>query len=197
MPPRPSLVPSLIISALPCAPLPGRLQGDWLSSYWAGFMSPHQHSRIRNTGVPMDLLKVGGWLAAGVPLEPQPPTPRRVLYWAGTHSSACLATPGADECLPLHAASHQQEVGYAVTKLPEEFTPHRQIAKVGWAGGGRGCCYACPATAAPGATTTLPSLLLLLPSLLPQMLPPMLLLLLLLLLQILLLLLLLQRCQRC
>jgi hypothetical protein len=33
-------------------------KGDWLSSYWAGFMSPHQHSRIRNTGVPMDLLKV-------------------------------------------------------------------------------------------------------------------------------------------
>ncbi|KAL4441839.1 hypothetical protein ABPG77_003755 [Micractinium sp. CCAP 211/92] len=54
-------------------------KGDWLSSYWAGFMSPHQHSRIRNTGVPMDLLK---------------------------------------------------EVGYAVTKLPEGFTPHRQIGKV-------------------------------------------------------------------
>ena len=35
------------------------LQSDWLSSYWAGFMSPSQHSRIRNTGVPMDLLRVG------------------------------------------------------------------------------------------------------------------------------------------
>lgn len=41
----------------PTCPL---LQGDWLSSYWAGFMSPSQHSRIRNTGVPLDLLKVGG-----------------------------------------------------------------------------------------------------------------------------------------
>ncbi len=39
--------------------LPSRLpQSDWLSSYWAGFMSPSQHSRIRNTGVPMDLLRV-------------------------------------------------------------------------------------------------------------------------------------------
>ncbi len=41
-------------------PVSRHLQGDWLSSYWAGFMSPHQHSRIRNTGVPLDLLKVGG-----------------------------------------------------------------------------------------------------------------------------------------
>ncbi|PRW57990.1 2-oxoglutarate mitochondrial-like isoform B [Chlorella sorokiniana] len=54
-------------------------KSDWLSSYWAGFMSPSQHSRIRNTGVPMDLLR---------------------------------------------------EVGYAITRLPEDFTPHRQIAKV-------------------------------------------------------------------
>jgi 2-oxoglutarate dehydrogenase E1 component len=23
---------------------------DWLSSYWSGFMSPHQKARIRNTG---------------------------------------------------------------------------------------------------------------------------------------------------
>ncbi|KAI3434698.1 hypothetical protein D9Q98_002760 [Chlorella vulgaris] len=54
-------------------------KGDWLSSYWAGFMSPHQTSRIRNTGVPIELLK---------------------------------------------------EVGEAITRLPEDFTPHRQIAKV-------------------------------------------------------------------
>lgn len=33
---------------------------DWLSSYWAGYNSPHQHSRIRNTGVKMDLLKEVG-----------------------------------------------------------------------------------------------------------------------------------------
>ena len=31
--------------------------GDWLSSYWKGFMSPDQMARIRNTGVPMDFLK--------------------------------------------------------------------------------------------------------------------------------------------
>ena len=24
---------------------------DWLSSYWTGFMGPHQKARIRNTGV--------------------------------------------------------------------------------------------------------------------------------------------------
>ena len=52
---------------------------DWLSSVWEGFMSPVQHSRIRNTGVPMELLK---------------------------------------------------EVGTAITTIPENFTPHRQIAKV-------------------------------------------------------------------
>ncbi len=30
---------------------------DWLSSYWAGFNSPNQTARIRNTGVPMNFLK--------------------------------------------------------------------------------------------------------------------------------------------
>lgn len=30
---------------------------DWLSSFWAGFNSPSQLSRIRNTGVPMEFLK--------------------------------------------------------------------------------------------------------------------------------------------
>lgn len=30
---------------------------DWLSSYWKGFMSPNQSSRIRNTGVPADFLR--------------------------------------------------------------------------------------------------------------------------------------------
>ncbi|KAK9823376.1 hypothetical protein WJX72_002327 [[Myrmecia] bisecta] len=52
---------------------------DWLSSYWKGFMSPHQQARIRNTGVPMDFLK---------------------------------------------------EVGMAITTLPPELTPHRQVKKV-------------------------------------------------------------------
>ena len=32
-------------------------KGDWLSSVWAGFNSPSQTSRIRNTGVPVDFLK--------------------------------------------------------------------------------------------------------------------------------------------
>lgn len=30
---------------------------DWLSSYWSGYNSPSQMSRIRNTGVPLDFLK--------------------------------------------------------------------------------------------------------------------------------------------
>ena len=30
---------------------------DWLSSYWSGYNSPSQLSRIRNTGVPKDFLK--------------------------------------------------------------------------------------------------------------------------------------------
>lgn len=47
---------------------------DWLSSYWSGFMSPSQLSRIRNTGVPMDLLKVGlgPGVSQGVGHEPYP-----------------------------------------------------------------------------------------------------------------------------
>jgi len=50
--PQPTVSPLHTPSRLP--------QSDWLSSYWAGFMSPSQHSRIRNTGVPMDLLRVRG-----------------------------------------------------------------------------------------------------------------------------------------
>ena len=30
---------------------------DWLSSYWSGYNSPSQLSRIRNTGVPANFLK--------------------------------------------------------------------------------------------------------------------------------------------
>ena len=40
---------------------------DWLSSVWHGFMSPSQHSRIRNTGVPMELLKSVGQAMTTVP----------------------------------------------------------------------------------------------------------------------------------
>ena len=29
---------------------------DWLSSYWSGFMSPHQKARIRNTGAVLSAL---------------------------------------------------------------------------------------------------------------------------------------------
>ena len=52
---------------------------EWLASMWAGFMSPAQKSRIRNTGVSMDML---------------------------------------------------QSVGHVITKIPKDFTPHRQIEKV-------------------------------------------------------------------
>ena len=40
---------------------------DWLSSVWEGFMSPVQHSRIRNTGVPMELLKEVGTTITTIP----------------------------------------------------------------------------------------------------------------------------------
>ena len=33
---------------------------DWLSSYWEGFLSPRQMARVRNTGVPLDVLKEVG-----------------------------------------------------------------------------------------------------------------------------------------
>lgn len=42
---------------------------DWLSSVWHGFMSPHQHSRIRNTGVPMDLLQEVGRTITSLPAD--------------------------------------------------------------------------------------------------------------------------------
>lgn len=49
---------------------------DWLSSVWEGFMSPHQHSRIRNTGVAMDLLKEVG---AAITTFPEGFTPHRQI----------------------------------------------------------------------------------------------------------------------
>lgn len=52
---------------------------EWLANYWTGFMSPAQLSRIRNTGVRMELLK---------------------------------------------------SAGLAITHLPENFTPHKQIKKI-------------------------------------------------------------------
>ena len=40
---------------------------EWLSSVWKGFMSPSQASRIRNTGVPLDLLKEVGTTITSIP----------------------------------------------------------------------------------------------------------------------------------
>lgn len=40
---------------------------DWLSSHWKGFMSPNQLSRIRNTGVKMELLKTVGEAITDIP----------------------------------------------------------------------------------------------------------------------------------
>ena len=40
---------------------------EWLSSVWKGFMSPSQHSRIRNTGVPLSLLKELGETITTIP----------------------------------------------------------------------------------------------------------------------------------
>ena len=40
---------------------------EWLSSVWKGFMSPSQHSRIRNTGVPLSLLKEVGETITTIP----------------------------------------------------------------------------------------------------------------------------------
>ena len=40
---------------------------DWLSSRWTGFKSPRQHSRIRPTGVDLDVLRFIGKKAGEVP----------------------------------------------------------------------------------------------------------------------------------
>ncbi|GIL90737.1 hypothetical protein Vretimale_15815 [Volvox reticuliferus] len=40
---------------------------DWLASHWHGFMSPAQMSRIRNTGVPADLLRTVGHAITALP----------------------------------------------------------------------------------------------------------------------------------
>lgn len=42
-------------------------QGDWLANKWESFKSPHQQSRIRKTGVEMDLLKRVGDVISKVP----------------------------------------------------------------------------------------------------------------------------------
>jgi 2-oxoglutarate dehydrogenase E1 component len=42
---------------------------DWLSSYWSGFMSPHQKARIRNTGVPNDVLQEVGKAITELPKD--------------------------------------------------------------------------------------------------------------------------------
>ncbi|KAJ9160071.1 hypothetical protein P3X46_025506 [Hevea brasiliensis] len=54
-------------------------RSDWLSSHWSGFKSPEQLSRIRNTGVNLDVLK---------------------------------------------------KVGKAITVLPDDFKPHKQVKKI-------------------------------------------------------------------
>ena len=43
---------------------------DWLSSYWSGYNSPSQLSRIRNTGVPLNFLKEVRWWSVRNPLHP-------------------------------------------------------------------------------------------------------------------------------
>ncbi|KAL6785511.1 OGD1 [Auxenochlorella protothecoides x Auxenochlorella symbiontica] len=45
---------------------------DWLSSHWKGFNSPIQYSRIRNTGVPIDLLKSVGDVITALPASFKP-----------------------------------------------------------------------------------------------------------------------------
>eukprot|EP00877_Chromochloris_zofingiensis_P000629 jgi/Chrzof1/10567/Cz05g03220.t1_OGD[v5.2] len=49
---------------------------DWLASHWEGFMSPAQMSKIRNTGVKMDLLKS---LGMAITELPQTFTPHRQI----------------------------------------------------------------------------------------------------------------------
>ena len=63
-------LPYEITTCLPCGDLPAMSQllstlqaRDWLSSYWSGYNSPSQLSRIRNTGVPQNFLKEVGHLA--------------------------------------------------------------------------------------------------------------------------------------
>jgi len=43
---------------------------DWLSSYWHGFKGPGQHALIRNTGVPMDVLRSVGDATTRLPGAP-------------------------------------------------------------------------------------------------------------------------------
>ena len=42
---------------------------DWLSSKWSGFKSPRQHSRVRPTGVDLDVLRFVGTKAGEVPKD--------------------------------------------------------------------------------------------------------------------------------
>jgi len=46
--------------------------GDWLASVWAGFKGPNQLARIKDTGVPMDVLKEVGEAVCTLPAELTP-----------------------------------------------------------------------------------------------------------------------------
>ena len=118
--------------APPRAPFPNP-QGDWLSSYWAGFMSPSQHSRIRNTGVPMDLLKVG-WLFSfclGLTVSTGHPACHRAAQRRGVSWAAAL-------CPAWHGTAHP----CSRSSLPEPllFLPaHPFNASRMWAMPSRAC----------------------------------------------------------
>jgi 2-oxoglutarate dehydrogenase complex dehydrogenase (E1) component-like enzyme len=68
-PPPPPQVTSLLDEEFAAAKDYKHQNKDWLANYWAGFNSPAQHSRIRNTGVPMDILK-----QIGLAITELPPT---------------------------------------------------------------------------------------------------------------------------
>ena len=77
---------------------------DWLSAYWAGFKSPEQLSRIRNTGY------VGGFFS----------------YVFSVLSPASLIYFDVYRVKP----EILKNVGKAITNLPENFKPHRGVKKV-------------------------------------------------------------------
>jgi len=56
--------------------------GDWLSSHWEGFKSPAQLSRIRNTGVNMELLKQVGYAVTEFPSDFTPHKQIKKVYEA-------------------------------------------------------------------------------------------------------------------
>ena len=79
---------------------------DWLSSYWEGFHGPNQLSRIRNTGVPLDVLKTVG---AAVTRLPEGLVPHKQIARVYDARRAAIESTAASSTIPEPHSSSRSE----------------------------------------------------------------------------------------